>query len=247
MGYRYLIINDEQSTRDYIGDLIQELVPDARISKAAHGKAAAEHLASTGTDILFLDLDIPEGLRLLHMLPTRDFELVCISAGKELAVDAIRENAADYLMKPLRKAAIRDALQRAVERRSLHLSYRRSEGEGYAYLSRKVAIPHQQGIWFIPLSDIIYLKAENSYTILYTTNGQKITTSKPISRFEQALETPWFFRIHKSYIINTSQFKAYLSKNGGIAVMSNEDKLLISRYRLSRFLEVMKQIGDEVK
>ena len=244
MVYKFLIVDNESAGREYICDLVQEFVPDAVIRKTGIDKEAADLLTGGNIDILFLNVPAQgaEAFRFLNSLPHRDFELVIISASSENAINAIKEGAVDYLLRPVRKPVFRETLQKVMERRSRYLAYYKNPSGHIAYLSQKVSIPHQQGIWFVTLRDIIYLKADNSYTTIYTTSGQKITTSKPISHFENTLDMPWFFRIHKSYIINTDQFKEYLSKNGDIAVMSNGDKLLISRYRLGRFLEIMRDI-----
>ena len=249
MEYRFLIVDDDHQSRDVMSGLINEFLPTAVVLETVNGMAALPLLAAGDFDVLLLTvgLDGHDGFKLLEALPTRNFELVFVSKSPELAVDAIKEGASDYLLKPIKRNDFRDMLQKIIERRSRYLAYQEYATEDRSYLHQKISIPHQQGLWFITLKDIIYLKADNSYTTIYTTNGEKITTSRPISRFENTLEIPWFFRIHKSYLINTSQFTAYLSRNGDIAIMSNGDKLMISRYRLSKFLEVMKEIGGVVK
>ena len=107
------------------------------------------------------------------------------------------------------------------------------------YLLNKIILPHLHGIKFIRLVDVVYLEANNSYTALLLTTGEKITASKLISKFEEKLPPEWFHRIHKSYIINIFHLKEYLSKDGDFAVMTNGDKLYISRYRLNDFINAL--------
>ena len=250
MSFSFLIVDDERLSRNYIRDLVLEFEPTANILEAKSAKIARPILESGSVDILFLDVRMSEmnGFELLNSISHRNFELVFITAFSEYAIKAIREGACDYLLKPIKKIDFKETLDRAIKKRKVALEKNGvNEFSAGNYLSHKLTLNHQQGLKLVTLKDIIYLKADNTYTIIFLSNGEKITTSKPIYKFEQMLHAPWFFRIHKSYIINTAHFKEYISKDGGIALMHNGDKLFISRYRLNEFLELIKNISGELK
>ena len=248
MPYEFLIIDDERLSRNYIHDLIAEFVPDAVISEKNSARVGLEVLQKGTTDILLLDVRMPEmdGFDLLNALPERNFELIFITAYSEYAIQAIKEGAVDYLLKPIRKTEFRDMLQKVMARRKTKQE-KLSADEEDTYLTRKLAINHQQGRQMIALKDIVYLQAFNSYTTLFLGNGQKVVTSKPISKYEATLPVPWFFRIHKSYIINMAHLREYSSLQGGQVLMNNGVKLGISRYRLSDFLTLLKNTDHTLK
>lgn len=245
MAYRFLVVDDERLSRRYLKDLITEFLPDAMITEADSVQRALPFLKSEPVDILLLDIQMPErdGFSLLHEFDTKPFQLVFITAFNHYAIRAIREGAADYLLKPVKKSEFKAMLDRIIER----LETRGEQAGSQAYLDRQLMLNHQQGIRLITYRDIIYLKAYNSYTTFHLAGAQKFTISKPISNYARILEAPWFFRIHKSYIVNMAHFREYVSTGANLAVMDNGDKLHISRYRLSEFLELVRQKGHSAK
>jgi len=115
------------------------------------------------------------------------------------------------------------------------------------YLMNKVLLSHSNGLRSVTLIDIVYLEAQNSYTILTLSGGEKIISSKPIRKFEMVLKSKWFFRIHKSYVINFFHLKEYISRKGSSALMDNGDQLLISRYRTVDFLQAIQDVFGNLK
>src|SRR5205085_10378197 len=142
---------------------------------------------------------------------------VFVTAHSEYAIRAINKNASAYLLKPVIKSDFQEVLQKSIDRRKeildKRLAHEVNSSINESYLLNKLAINHQQGIKFVVLRDILFLKADNSYTTITLSNGDKITSSKPINRFEAKLHPFWFFRVHKSYIINMHHFKEYISKD----------------------------------
>jgi two-component system LytT family response regulator len=247
-NYIFLVVDDEHLSRSYIKDLLNEFVPGATILEARSAGAARSILEEGCVDVLLLDIRMPgmDGFALLETLPDRDFELVFVTAHSHYAIDAIKQDASDYLLKPIKKTLFRDMLFRVLERRrKSKQSHNGNNDETMQYLHGKLVINHQQGMNFIRFPEILYFKANNTYTTIYLTTGQKITTSRPISKYESSLNPEWFFRIHKSYIINIAHITEYISTNGNIAAMDNGDKLYISRYRLPAFLEAMRQYSEK--
>jgi two-component system, LytTR family, response regulator len=245
----FLIVDDEKLSREYICDLIGEFQPGAGVHQASSVKGALPLLEHVRPDILFLDVKMPglDGFTLLDLLPDKDFELVFITAYAEYAVQAFKEGACDYLLKPLKKSDFRQTLEKAVARRRNELERREytSRNPAADCLDGKLAIHQQVGIKTVALSDIVYIKADNTYTTLHLLNGAKVVTSKPIHHFEKTLPRDCFFRIHKSHIINLYHFKEYTSRSSKMALMDNGDKLLVSRYRLNEFLQRIKAISKK--
>ncbi len=250
MEYSFLIVDDEMLSRSYIRDLLNEFIPGSLIWEASSAKIAKSIIEEEQIDILFLDIKMPgtDGFELLDSLSGKDFELIFITAFSEYAIKAIKKDACDYLLKPIKKGDFKISIQKAVERRSKTLENRKAVNTQTInhYLENKLSINHQNGMKWVTLKDIIYLKADNTYTTIFLAGGEKITTSKPINRFETRFDQNWFFRVHKSYIISLLHLKEYLSKDSSVALMDNGDKIYISRYRLNHFLEILKNSGVKI-
>lgn len=243
---RILVVDDERLSRLYIQDLVKELDAHALVFEARNATEAIAIFEQHTIDILFSDIRMPknDGFDLLQQLSHRNFELVFITAYSQYALQAIKENVADYLLKPLQKDEFADMYKRVCER---VYARRRKSLNSDAALSDKLALSHSKGIKFMSLQDIVYLEGANTYTTLVLANGERVLSSKPISRFEQTLNADWFFRIHKSYLINIFHFQEYISYDGDYAKMSNQDKLNISRYRLSEFLKRVQDMTGRLK
>ncbi len=247
MQLKFLVVDDEKLSRSYVTSLLRELAPRSVIVEAASGKAALPHLEELKPDVLFLDIQMPEmdGFEFLSNARQRDFELVFVTAYSQYAINAIKEGAIDYVLKPIKKSEFKETLARVIAKvEEKRVTTTTEDWAVDPYLRNKLKLSHHQGIKFAMLQNIIYFRADNSYTTLYMSNGEKITTTKPIHQFERALDPKWFFRIHKSYLINFYHFKEYISRQGSTVLMSNGDKLMLSRYRLKDFLSVIRNSAE---
>ena len=104
-------------------------------------------------------------------------------------------------------------------------------------LEKKVALNTGDGITFLELHDILYLKADGSYTHFYTTNRHRITVAKKISDFERLEAIGNFLRIHRSHIINLGRIQKILKQDGGTVIMENGESLSISADRKATLFE----------
>lgn len=243
MPYRFLIVDDEQLSRQFIRKLIHEYIPDAEILEAKNARLAKPLLKEGNIDFLFLDIQMPEisGLELLDDFALPDFELIFITAHSQYAIEAIKKGASDYLLKPVNKKEFKAMLDKVIEIRERKRRLITDKDTIHAamqhYRSGKIMVSYMGGIKFIPLSEIIYLRAKNSYTEIYQVSHIKTIVSRPISSFDQALNDYWFFRIHKSYIVNVNHVTEYLYAEGRIILQPGNIKLPLSRHRQKEFIE----------
>lgn len=84
---------------------------------------------------------------------------------------------------------------------------------------KKIALSSNKGVEFVPLDDIIFCRAEGSYSSFFLIGDRKIMVSKPIKHYANSLPKDLFFRCHKSFIIQIKHL-THLDKSGDIT-MSN--------------------------
>jgi two-component system LytT family response regulator len=170
-----------------------------------------------------------------------DLPVVFTTAYDEYALQAFKQNALDYLEKPIDP----DDLQRAV--RKMHkMTDELGSGQPSAIaalmkdpaspLSSRVAIPGRDGLVLLKHTDILYLEANDSYTTIHLLDGKRSVSSKHIRVFENNLDPKTFFRVHKSYIINLEHLKGFNRAEGNMAVLDNGTLIPVSRRRLPDFL-----------
>jgi two-component system LytT family response regulator len=110
----------------------------------------------------------------------------------------------------------------------------------------KITIAEQFGFRMVKVADLMYLQADSNYTILHLSGLDKIVATRALGEFEKLLESPMFFRIHKSTIINMNYLKAYSSYEGNFAELTDGTKLSISRRKLNEFRETVSRFSKSI-
>lgn len=247
MALRALIIDDEADARDNLRLMLEEHCPEVEIlGQAASAPEAREKIQALQPNALFLDIKMPgeDGFALLASIAELDLPVVFTTAYDEFALKAFKQNALDYLEKPIDI----EELQRAVKKLQRLTGELGSPNHGAiaalmkdpaSPLSSRVAVPGRDGLVLLKHDDIMYLEANDSYTTLHLKDGKRSVSSKHIRVFETNLDPKTFFRVHKSYIINLAHLKEFNRTEGNMAVLDNGTLIPVSRRRLPDFLSLI--------
>jgi len=184
------------------------------------------------------------GFIMLQQLQHRDFELIFTTAYDHYAIQAIRFSALDYLVKPIEIGTLKEAVERAREKKQTNSPNQRIETLLYNLLDEKnahtrIAIPSMEGLQFVEIADIIYLEAESNYTFINLQPPSRITVSKTLKDFEDLLPPATFIRIHHSFLINKNHIRKYLKGEGGQVLMSNGKMLDVAKRKKTDFLKAI--------
>ena len=244
MALRALIVDDEPDARNNLQLMLEEYSPEVEVvGQAGSAAEAREKIAELQPNALFLDIKMPgeDGFALLNSVAELDLPVVFTTAYDEYALKAFKQNALDYLEKPIDL----DELQRAVKKLT-RMTDQLGSGQPSAIagllkdpsspLSSRLAIPGREGLVLLKHDEILYLEANDSYTTIHLADGKRSVSSKHIRVFETNLDPKTFFRVHKSYIINLSHLKGFNRTEGNMAVLDNGTLIPVSRRRLPDFL-----------
>jgi two-component system LytT family response regulator len=184
-----------------------------------------------------------DGFSLLRRLEPYAFEVVFTTAYTQYAIEAIRQSALDFLLKPVREIELSSALQRLEKK----LFSQRSSGNGASPVSslaqfNKIAVPSLKGVTFVPIQDIVWLESDSNYTVFHLANGngtlpRKIVASRTLKEFESMLTSAQFLRVHRSALINLLRVKEYVRGEGGTAIMDDGSEVEVARSEKKGFLE----------
>jgi two-component system response regulator AlgR len=199
MGLKVLIVDDEALARMRLRTLLGDCKgPTASVeAEAANATQAIECLKRQPVDVALVDIHMPgaDGLalaRMLNTLPTPPV-VVFVTAYAEHAVHAFELEAVDYLTKPVRLERLQAALQKV--ERILQIS-RALEPD----TPEEVLIIQDRGrTERVPLSQVIYLKAELKYITVRTTAKSYILEGS-LSELEEKYPAR-FMRIHRNALI----------------------------------------------
>jgi two-component system LytT family response regulator len=188
-------------------------------------------------DVVFLDIEMPEmdGFQFLEYFKDRDFEVVFVTAYAGHAIHAIRENALDYLLKPIEKEDLALAIQKING-----LKRKKDLGEVFnnekmIFQGAKLKINSDDKMVFLNPDEIVYCESDGSYSRIITENDGVVYVSKKLKYLEEMLPAELFFRIHNSYLINLQKVSVY-EKNTSKVVLASGISLPVSRLKKAGFL-----------
>ncbi|MEN9640332.1 MAG: hypothetical protein RLZZ262_2201 [Bacteroidota bacterium] len=242
-----LIVDDEEFARENLRMILEDYCPDVElIGAASSADQARKLLEEEKPHVVFLDIMMPseDGFMFLQSLKERPFQVVFTTAFRDYALKAIKENALDYLEKPIDIEELQKVVARVreLEKKTPPLSDGRMtrvlESIALTNTVEKTVVPTKDGLAIVKNTDILYLEADENYTTLYIVGGKKYVSSKGIKAFEEKLDPQMFFRIHKSFIINIAHhLKEFNRTEGNVAILSNGAQVPVSRRKLQEFLD----------
>ncbi|HEY5469448.1 MAG TPA: LytTR family DNA-binding domain-containing protein [Bacteroidales bacterium] len=227
-----LIVDDEESVIILLKKLLKETQFFYEIRMAQSVSAAYIELAQFNPDLIFLDIKMPgkDGFSFFHELPYRNINsrIVFVTAYDQFAIKAIKNQAFDYLLKPVNRKELKDCIIKFIKIKQEESSIERvaKATELKEKLSR-IKVNTRTGTVFINPSSILYCKADGNYTIICT--GQKLhLSSLNLGRIAEQLPKNGFIRVGRSYIINFEYIIMLDRKESQITLMRDGESAIIT-------------------
>lgn len=147
-------------------------------------------------DILFLDIHVVDGnsFELFNILDINS-KVIFTTAYDEYAVEAFRKNAIDYLLKPIKKDQLKEAIKRAKPGTEIKEAIPAEEG----YKSR-ILIKFGSKIKSVKTEDIAYIFSQNKISYFYTHSGDRVPSDYKLQDLEEMLDPDLFFRLNRQFI-----------------------------------------------
>jgi len=168
--------------------------------------AALDALRSNPSDLLFLDIQMPDlnGMELAHTIDTRRTRVIFTTAFKDYAFESYEVNALDFLLKPIRYVKFQAAVEKASLLMRENSPLPMSEGSGGSVFLKVDGSLRQ-----IPLTKIIYVEGMKDY-LKFSIEGEKmpLVTHLTLSAAEEMLPSSQFMRISRSYIISLQHIRS---------------------------------------
>ncbi|WP_425639186.1 LytR/AlgR family response regulator transcription factor [Algoriphagus yeomjeoni] len=229
------ILDDEsKSIRSLVYELQQFGDRIEIVAQYGQVQEALNLVNETQIDCLFLDVEMPQmdGFRFLEHLKNRDFEVVFVTAYSEYAIQALRNRAFDYLLKPVDG----EDLDRVLSELELKIRSKKADLN-----PERVILNTDKEAHMLDPREIEYCQSEGSYTWVYSKDGTKILVSKNLKYLEKILPDSYFFRIHHSYLINIHWISLF-DKSQSQILLDSGASLPLSRLRKKEFIKNLKSI-----
>jgi two-component system response regulator AlgR len=243
---KLLLVDDEPLARQRLAALLRELGGQEVVGEAGNGREAVERAESLGVDCVLMDIAMPvmDGLEAAHHLAglAAPPAVIFCTAFDQHALAAFEAAAVDYLVKPVRRARLAEALERA--RRQLAAREPSPQLPADAERRRSHLSARLRGsLRLIPVEDIHYLQAEEKYVVVHHARGEDL-----IEESLKSLEAEFadrFLRIHRNCLVASDEFaELRRSPDGQVHAILRNSKtpLEVSRRCLPLLRERLKHL-----
>lgn len=223
-----IIIHNTNTTFELKNILNQYFTEIKILGSASTLDSGVSLLHKTQPHIVFLDVHLSNtetSFDLLNLFPDRKFHVIFITSHSQYGLQAIKYNVFDYIIIPIDYKEVIQSIHRLKK-----IYYSPNEDTPRTDI---VMIPTSKGTHIVPLSDILYCKADGSYSIFKLVNNKRLVLSRSLKHAETILSDHRFKRVHRSFIINTHKVSKFYIQDGGFVKILKE-KIPISKFFVQR-------------
>ena len=236
---RVLVVDDEPTARKRMVRLLGEIPAVRVVGECNNGRDALQAVRKKSPDVVFLDIAMPgiDGLSVAKRLAADHGPLVVfVTAYDDHAVEAFRIHAADYVVKPLDRVRLRDAVEHA------RVAIRRARAEsvvpdaepsaevGAVPNAGRLALRDGYRTHVVTIGDVLWVESFGNYTRVHTTIS-RYTHRATMNQLSEQLAPHGFARIHRTTIVNTARIVRLQSRGRGHyeAVLDTGQRLRVGR------------------
>jgi len=244
---RVLVVDDEELARTRITDLLED-VPGVEVAgEAENGIEAVEKVRELSPDVVILDIQMPgmDGFEVVEALEEVPL-VIFATAFDEYAIKAFEVNSVDYLLKPISKERLAEAMERAralvSEPPARDDQVARLAGLVRAREIRRLPVLKGKRIVLVDLDEIVWIGAEDELVFAHT-GSEKYMVNSTMAELEERLDSRVFFRTHRSSIVNLNHVKEIVPWFSGKYRIVVDDtaasELVLSRARAKGLREIL--------
>ena len=241
---RTVIIDDRNSIREFIGQLLQNVKGVEIVGEAENVANAIETINGLKPELILLDIQMPDGtgFEVLEGLTYSDYKVIFVTSYEEFAIKAFKYSALDYVVKPIEPEVFFDAIKKAKK----HFSNTEQKLKIDSLMdnlssdksSKKIVLNTQETVKVVGSADISRCESDGSYCNVFF-NGNKMLISKKLKAFEEILSGLTFFRVHRSHLVNLKHVDRYEKRDGGYIIMKNGDNIPLSTNKKEEFFKLL--------
>lgn len=244
---RSIIIDDEPQNNKILRHFLETYCQNVEvIAEATEPQQAISFITELKPQLLFLDVELPgqNAFGILNQLMPVDFEIIFVTAYNQYALNAIKYNALDYLLKPVNIDELKQAVEKATVRMAeKNINERLSNffhNQSQLLDNTRIALPTRDGLTFYPIKDIVNCEAEGPYTRFHFIHDKSIIVTGTLKEFEQILPSEMFCRVHHSFLVNLNRIHKYFRGKGGYLEMDNGKMVEVSQRKKEIFMSRLK-------
>lgn len=224
-----IAVDDEPLALDLLADNISKVPYLTLVKKCRNAFEALDALEKEDIHLVFLDIQMPglSGLQFLNALQNKKPMVVMVTAYEQYALEGFNLNVTDYLMKPVSFERFYQACQKAKELFDLKNYDNFAQNTEGVLNSDAFGNGRSDTDFFfvnadyslvkIMTDDILYIEGMKDYIKIHLSSQPKpVITRMSFKMIEEKLPAEGFFRVHKSFMVNTIKIKSI--RNGVIFI-----------------------------
>jgi two-component system response regulator AlgR len=243
---RVLVVDDEAPARERLLRMLEPLDSYTVCGEAATGQAALALAEERQPDIMLMDIRMPgmDGLEAArHLLALEQPPAVIFTtAYSDHALEAFEMHAVDYLLKPVRRERLAEALANARRLTRVQAAALGQAGE-HGNARTRICARVRGSLQLIPVEEVRYFQADQKYVTVATAEGQVLIEETLKSLEDEFREQ--FIRVHRNALVAV-RFLSGLGKDDGghfrVRLAGVEEQLEISRRHVADVRQRIKSL-----
>lgn len=246
-----IVVDDEKLASDELAYQLKEF-PDVEIvATASNGLEAVQLIMDLEPDLVFLDMQMPglDGMGVIRKLHEKEIPLpyfVMATAYDQYAVEAFKWEALDYLLKPVEKERLSQAIDRC--RKCVAEKQRSAPAElppPKPSLQRtKLLVKNNQRNFIVDAQDVVYATIEDGLITVVASSLEGQSNYRTIEELQSNLDPDMFWRVHRSYLVNIHRIKEVIPWFKSSFQLRMDDKkqteIPVSRVQTKRLRALLK-------
>ena len=224
---RIVVVEDEPLARQHLVELLQELPGVAVAASAENGRLGLAAIAEHRPDAVFLDIEMPgiKGTELMHMVPEPRPGLVFVTAYPQHAIEAFAGGAVHYLLKPISRVGVAQALSRI-----------RPKDEPIQKEWLRIPVRKKGTTRLLRPEEVEALVADLGDCVAWMPEG-RLPVDGTLAFWEERLKDQGFIRVHRNALVRATAIRE-LGAEDDLVLPSG--RIPVSRRRME---ELKKALG----
>ena len=245
---RAVIVDDEAPARALLREFLSAHADVEVVGECANGFEAVKVIGELEPDLVLLDVQMPklDGFEVLELLE-RPPVVVFVTAFDEYALKAFEVHAVDYVLKPVGRERLSEALAHARGRLGAPAAAPAPAPSALAAAARppgqfveRILVKDGANVHIVPVERLDWIEAQDDYVAIRA-DGKTHLKPQTLAEIAAGLDPARFVRIHRSYVLNVERLARLelYAKDSRVAILKDGKELPVSRAGYARLRELL--------
>ncbi len=224
---KVVVVDNQKTYQSILQELLLEYTKPIEVVGQAIDAVTGIHLIHQfQPDVVILNTEMPyySGFQLLDFFEAANFSIIFTTHHKEHALKALKANALAYLIQPIEKELLFQAIDKAIVLKEAQLANVVTKSDAV-----KIAFPSVNGWLYFYEYEISFLESKGKETLIHLANGKTLSTTFGLKECQLLLEKTSLVRVHRSYMVNLRHIKRYVKGGERFLTLKDDSKIDVGK------------------